>query len=134
MPMDEDRRDLAADEPAAPRRVAEHLVDNAEKGRFELYRGESLAGWLYYTHLSPNRYALRHTEVDAAHRGRGVAGAMVTQVLEEVRSRAGTVTAICPFVVDFLSKTSAYTDLVDPRHPGYADRATAEAALREARD
>jgi uncharacterized protein len=115
-------------------RAAEKLVDNPDQGRFELHRDGNLAGWLYYTHLKPNRYALRHTEVDTAYRGQGVAGAMVSRVLEEVRSRAGTVTAICPFVVDFLSKTTAYTDLVDPRHPGYTDRASAEAALREARD
>ena len=53
---------------------------------------------------------------------------MVTRVLDEIRARAGTVTAICPFVADFLSKTSTYADLVDPRHPGYPDRASAEAA------
>jgi uncharacterized protein len=114
--------------------ASERLVDNAETGRFELLRGDALAGWLYYTHLKENRYALRHTEVDVAHRGRGVAGALVARVLDEVRSRSGTVTAICPYVVDFMSKTPAYADLVDPRHPGYTDRASAEAALARARD
>lgn len=110
MPMDEDQRHHAA----------EQLVDNADLGRFELYRDEALAAWLYYTHLKPNRYALRHTEVDTAYRGQGMAGAMVARVLEEIRSRAGTVTAICPFVVDFLAKTPTYADLIDPRHPGSA--------------
>jgi hypothetical protein len=53
---------------------------------------------------------------------------MVRRVLEEIRGRGGTVTAICPFVVDYLSRTAAYADLVDGRHPGYRDRAAAEAA------
>ena len=106
----------------------EDLVDNVDQGRFELYRGGALSGWLYYTHLRPNRYALQHTEVDADHQHQGVAGAMVGLVLDEIRHRKGTVTAICPFVVDYLARTSGYSDVVDARHPGYRDRAAAEAA------
>ena len=41
--------------------VAEELIDSLDHGRFELYRDSELVGWLYYTHLKPNRYALRHT-------------------------------------------------------------------------
>jgi predicted GNAT family acetyltransferase len=111
--------------------IQETLVDNVDAGRFELYRGDELVGWLFYTRLRPNRYALRHTEVDAGHQHQGVARAMVRRVLEEIRGRNGTITAICPFVVDYLSRTSGYSDLVDPRHPGYTDRAAAEAALAD---
>lgn len=109
----------------------EVLIDNADRGRFELYRDGDLCGWLYYTHLKPNRYALQHTEVEASHQHQGVAGAMVRRVLDEIRSRAGTVTAICPFVVDYLARTTTHADLVDPRHPGYSDRAAAEAASQQ---
>jgi hypothetical protein len=116
------------------RPVAEELVDNTDQGRFELYRGDELVGWLYYTHLRPNRYALRHTEVEPSHQHQGVAGAMVRHVLDQIRVREGTVTAICPFVADYLSRTTAYVDLLDPRHPGYPDRASAEAAQRKAGD
>ena len=111
---------------------AEHLVDNTAAGRFELHRAEDLVGWLYYTHLSPNRYALRHTEVESRHQHQGVAGAMVRRVLDEIRIREGTITAICPYVADFLSRTPTYDDLIDPRYPGYPDRATAEAAQQKA--
>src|SRR5690242_1460191 len=108
--------------------VTEELIDNTDQGRFELRRGGDLVGWLHYTHLRPNRYALQHTEVEVSHQHQGVAGAMVRRVLEEIRGRGGTVTAICPFVVDYLSQSAAYADLVDRRHPGYRDRAAAEAA------
>ncbi|MET8413557.1 GNAT family N-acetyltransferase [Streptomyces sp. NPDC005195] len=108
--------------------VTEQLTDNTDRGRFELRRNDDLVGWLYYLHLKPNRYVLRHTEVETSHQHRGVASAVARQVLDEVRSRGGTITAICPFVVDYLSRTSAHTDLVDARHPGYTDRASAEAA------
>lgn len=109
--------------------VGEKLIDSVDHGRFELYRDNELVGWLYYTHLKPNRYALRHTEVESSHQHQGVAGAMVRRVLDEIRAREGTVTAICPFVVDYLSRTTTYADLIDPRHPGYSDRAAAESAL-----
>ncbi|RZT07603.1 hypothetical protein EV649_8018 [Kribbella sp. VKM Ac-2569] len=112
--------------------AAEELIDNTEQSRFELYRDGDLVGWLYYTRLRPNRYALRHTEVEPTHQHQGVAGAMVRRVLDEVRTREGTITAICPFVADYLSRTTTYADLLDPRHPGYPDRATAEAAQAKA--
>ncbi|MFJ2394465.1 GNAT family N-acetyltransferase [Streptomyces sp. NPDC087843] len=108
--------------------VAEQLTDNTDGGRFELRRDGDLVGWLYYTHLKPNRYALRHTEVETSHQHQGVAGALVRRVFDEIRAREGTITAICPFVVDYLSRTTTYADLVDARHPGFSDRAAAESA------
>lgn len=114
--------------------VTEKLIDNTDQGRFELHRGGDLVGWLYYTHLRPNRYALLHTEVESSHQHQGVAGAMVRRVLDEIRAREGTITAICPFVADYLSRTTTYADLVDPWHPGYSDRATAESAHAKAGD
>ena len=118
---------MSSEEQAA---AAEDLIDSTSQGRFELYRDGELVGWLYYTHLRPNRYALQHTEVESSHQHQGVAGAMVRRVLDEIRSREGTLTAICPFVVDYLSRTTTYADLIDARHPGYSDRAAAESAAR----
>ena len=111
--------------------AAEELIDDIERGRFELRRDGEAVGWLQYNRLKPNRYALQHTQVETRHQHQGVAGAMVRQVLDEIRGRGGTITAICPFVVDFLSKSPAYADLVDGRHPGYTDRAAAEAAAAD---
>ncbi|WSA52246.1 N-acetyltransferase [Nonomuraea fuscirosea] len=39
------------------------MIDNTDQGRFELHRDRDLVGWLCYTRLKPNRYALPHTEV-----------------------------------------------------------------------
>jgi hypothetical protein len=114
--------------------AAEELIDNPDQGRFELLREGELVGWLYYAHLRPNRYALKHTEVEPSHQHQGVAGAMVRRVLDEIRTREGTITAICPFVADYLSRTTTYADLIDPHFPGYPDRATAEAAQSTTRN
>jgi predicted GNAT family acetyltransferase len=108
--------------------ATEKLIDDTDHGRFELYRDGELVGWLYRTHLKPNRYALLHTEVEPSHRHQGVAGAMVRRVLDEIRAREGTITVICPFVADYLSRTTTYADLIDARYPGYSDRAAAESA------
>jgi hypothetical protein len=116
---------MSSEEPVT---VTGELIDNIDRGRFELYRDGDLVGWLYYTHLKPNRYALQHTEVESSHQHQGVADAMVRRVLDEIRAREGTITAICPFVVGYLSRTTTYADLVDARHPGYSDRAAAESA------
>lgn len=112
--------------------VGEELIDNIDQDRFELYRDGDLVGWLYYTHLKPNRYALRHTEVEPSHQHQGVASAMVRRILDETRACEATITAICPFVVDYLSRTTTYADLIDARHPGYSDRAAAESAQAKA--
>jgi uncharacterized protein len=112
--------------------VTEKLIDNTDHGRFELYRDGELVGWLYRTHLKPNRYALLHTEVEPSHQHQGVAGAMVRRVIDEIRAREGTITVICPFVADYLSRTTTYADLIDARYPGYSDRAAAESARAKA--
>nr|SBO94206.1 hypothetical protein BN4615_P3722 [Nonomuraea gerenzanensis] len=114
--------------------MTEVLIDNTDQGRFELHRACDLVGWLYYTHLKPNRYALLHTEVEPSQQHQGVASAMVRHVLDEIRAREGTITAICPFVADYLSRTTTHTDLIDPRHPGYSDRAAAESVSTKAGD
>jgi predicted GNAT family acetyltransferase len=111
----------------------ERLIDNLDEGRFELYC-EGLVGWLYYTRLKPNRYALQHTEVESSHKHQGVGSSLVRRVLDEIRGRSGTITAKCPFVVDYLSRTTEYADLIDTKHPGYPNRAAAESAREKAGD
>jgi predicted GNAT family acetyltransferase len=69
---------------------------------------------------------LLHTEVDQAQRGQGIGATLVQAVLNEIRSRRGTVTAICPFVADYLAGNEQYKDVVDAKHPGYPNRAAAE--------
>ena len=57
---------------------------------------------------------------------------MVRRVLDEIRAQEGTITVICPFVADYLSRTTTYADLVDARYPGHSDRGAAELARAKA--
>jgi predicted GNAT family acetyltransferase len=107
-------------------RSSNELRDDVDADRFELVRDGEVVAWMKYKHLKPNRYVLLHTEVEPAQRGRGVGRVVVEAVLDEVRSRQGTVTAICPYVVDYLAGARRYQDLIDPTHPGHPDRTAAE--------
>ncbi|MEV0890981.1 GNAT family N-acetyltransferase [Promicromonospora sp. NPDC050262] len=111
---------------AEPGHDADELRDDVGANRFELVRDGRTVAWMKYKHLNPNRYVLLHTEVDQAQRGHGIGRIVVEAVLDEVRSRQGTVTAICPYVAEYLAGTEQYKDLVDPSHPGYPNRAAAE--------
>ncbi|GAA4612868.1 hypothetical protein GCM10023195_55420 [Actinoallomurus liliacearum] len=90
-----------------------------------LRQTKTALGWLYYPYLKPNRYALLHAEVESSHQRQGVAGATVRRVLDEIRAREGTITAICSFVAEHLSRTATDADLIDARH---SNRAAAESA------
>lgn len=104
----------------------DELRDGADSDRFELVRHGDTIAWMKYKRLKPNRYVLLHTEVDEAQRGHGTGQVFVEAVLDQIRSRQGTVTAICPFVADYLASAQQYRDLIDPKHPGYGSRAAAE--------
>jgi predicted GNAT family acetyltransferase len=107
-------------------RSSDELRDEVDADRFELVRDGKVVAWMKYKHLKPNRYVLLHTEVDQAQRGHGVGRVVVEAVLDQVRSRQGTVTAICPYVADYLAGAQQYQDLIDPTHPGHPNRAAAE--------
>jgi len=54
-----------------------------------------------------------HTEVDPAKRELGLAGVLVEQSLDDVRTRTDlTVVAACPFVADWIDAHAEYQDLL----------------------
>jgi hypothetical protein len=61
--------------------------------------------------------------------GPEVPGQVAGEVVETAPA-GGTITAICSFMVDCLSRTTAAADLVDARHPGYSDPAAEPARVQ----
>jgi predicted GNAT family acetyltransferase len=86
------------------------VTDDADKGRFEAHQGAVLVGFAEYQ-LTDDLYVFTHTQVDPAHEGQGVGGALARGALDRVRED-GTrqVLAVCPFIESWMS-----------RHPDYAD-------------
>lgn len=83
---------------------------HAAASRFEARLGDELAGFAQYQ-LTDDLYVFTHTEVDPAHEGEGVGGALARAALDHVRAE-GTrkVLPICPFIEAWMR-----------RHPDYAD-------------
>ena len=52
------------------------------------------------------------TEIDRAHRGRGLGAILVAGALDDVRARGQRIVATCWYVADFVEAHPAYRDLL----------------------
>lgn len=112
--------DLDSSNPAqATAPDAEDLVitDNSELGIYEAaIEGRTAAG-LVYNEVG-NRIILMATSVLPEFRGKGVAGRLISGVLDEVRRQGKTATVTCPFMAAFINAHPEYADVLDPAFPG----------------
>jgi len=88
------------------------VQDNPAESRYEIHDDGQLAGFAAYE-LSPGHIAFTHTETEPAFAGRGLAKQLVTQALDDVRSRGLAVLPFCPYVQSVIArKPELYLDLV----------------------
>jgi uncharacterized protein len=87
------------------------VVDNPDQLRYELWLGQTRAGFLAYRR-EPGTVVLIHTEVDPAVEGRGLGSRLVAGALADLRSRRLKVVPLCPFVADYLRRHPEQQDLV----------------------
>ena len=81
-----------------------HVVRNAEDERYELWRGDELAGEIRYTLRDDGKLVLVHTEIDPGHKGEGLGNVLVQGVLDDLRERRIEYVPICPFVRAYLRR------------------------------
>ena len=86
--------------------------DNPQRSRYEVFLDGDLAGYSMYADRDGTR-VFTHTVIDPDYSGHGVGSTLIRAALDDVRAKAMTVVARCPFV-------AAYID----RHPEYADLLT----------
>jgi predicted GNAT family acetyltransferase len=55
---------------------------------------------------------IKHTEVLAAHEGKGYGSSLVRHILDAARDRGMTVVPICPFTADYIRRHPEYLDVV----------------------
>jgi predicted GNAT family acetyltransferase len=93
-------------------KVSDYLVrDNPTENRFELITdGEVGALAVYRAHDGVVR--ILHTETAHELRGRGLAGELARQTLDQIRSRGEKVIPSCPFFAKYISEHPDYQDLV----------------------
>jgi predicted GNAT family acetyltransferase len=85
--------------------------DNPDSGRYEIYDDGALAAFTEYT-VDGTVADFVHTETLDGFTGRGLAGQLVREALDEARSRGWRVRPFCPFVRAFIGKHPEYVDLV----------------------
>ena len=87
------------------------VADNPERKRFE--------GWLDGRFVAMSEYeqepgviTFLHTEVEPEFEGKGLGGALASNVLDDVRARGLQVVARCPFIAAYIRRHREYRDLL----------------------
>jgi len=88
------------------------VVHEADLSRYTLWLDGEPAGLADYRIVGDD-IQFTHTEVDPAKREHGLAGVLVEQALDDVRTRTDlTVVAACPFVAGWIDQHAEYQDLL----------------------
>jgi len=85
--------------------------DNPDRHRYEAHVEGQLAGFAEYQ-LATDLIVLTHTEVDPAHDGQGVGGALARAAMDDVRARHVKALVICPFILSWIGRHREYADLL----------------------
>ncbi|MGB3375768.1 MAG: GNAT family N-acetyltransferase [Microbacterium sp.] len=100
---DVDTPSAETDEEVSVHRIADRSVYSATIAGHEiatvLYREES------------DRIVVLSTDVEPAFRGRGIAGDLIADALDDIRSRGMRVSPVCAVVAAFMASDLQYSDL-----------------------
>ena len=87
--------------------VADNPAQNQYEGRLD---GQIVAHSEYA--MAPDVITFLHTEVDPAFEGQGLASALASTALDDVRARGLRVVARCPFIAAYIRRHREYADLL----------------------
>lgn len=85
--------------------------DNAPEHRFELLVDGDVGALATYR-VRDGVVTVVHTETAAELRGRGLAGELARQTLDQIRARGARVVPACPFFAKYIDEHPEYQDLV----------------------
>jgi uncharacterized protein len=91
--------------------VPVRVVDNAAGARYEIYLGDTLAGFSTYRD-KPGKRIVLHTEISPEFEHHGLAGELARALLDDIRRRGLKVVPRCPYVARFISTHPDFADLV----------------------
>jgi predicted GNAT family acetyltransferase len=79
------------------------LVDNRERGRFEIRHEGKVIGLAAYavvpaSESEPERVVFFHTEVKPEYEGQGLAGRLAAHALDSTIAAGRTIVAVCPYI------------------------------------
>jgi hypothetical protein len=93
------------------------VTRNDEAGRYEIRKGDVLAGYTRFRIDSRGRLLFPHTEIDHAFQGQGLAKVLVRDAMADVAARGETVVPHCPFVARYLHENDVPGLNVEWPHP-----------------
>jgi len=100
---DVDMPSADTDEEVSVRRLTDRGVYSAT------IAGHEIASVLYREEA--DRVIVLSTDVEQEFRGRGIAGDLIADALDDIRSRGKKVSAVCPVVAAFMAGNLQYADL-----------------------
>lgn len=90
------------------------VTDDRMRSTFVLLVDGEARGRAFYRAVG-RLVIVTYTEVQASHRGRGLAGQLASSVLEQVRTSGRRVVPVCPFLAGHVHRHPEYADLVAAR-------------------
>lgn len=91
--------------PTNPATASEPVVTrNDEKGRYEIWLDDLLAGFTDFHRDSRDRLVFDHTLIDHAFGGRGLGTILVAGAMTDVARHGETIVPVCPFVTRYLEQ------------------------------
>ncbi|MDV7351633.1 GNAT family N-acetyltransferase [Rhodococcus oxybenzonivorans] len=91
--------------------MASQVQDNPQRNRYELIADGDVAGFIDYS-AGDGVLTLTHTEVSDAFEGKGYAGRLVEDTLDDARSRGLGVLPECTYVQQWIRKHPDYRTVV----------------------
>jgi len=85
--------------------------DNAEQQRFEILLDGEVGGFANYRRRDGAVHIV-HSEVDPAHRGKGLGGELARQSLGALRERGDKVVPSCPFFAQYVADHPEYEEIL----------------------
>lgn len=73
----------------------------------------TLAAEITFPYINENTVNINHTFVDASLRGQGVAGKLMTELIQELKARNLKAVPTCSFAVNWFEKHPEYSDLLE---------------------
>jgi len=87
------------------------VQDNPARHRFEILLDGEVGGFADYRERD-GAVVVVHSEVDHAHRGKGLGGMLAEQTLDTLRDRAEKVVPACPFFARYVADHPEYDDII----------------------
>jgi predicted GNAT family acetyltransferase len=87
------------------------VQDNPGRHRFEILLDGEVGGFADYR-VRDGAVVVVHSEVDRAHRGKGLGGILAAKTLDALRERGEKVVPSCPFFARYVADHPEYDDIV----------------------